>query len=248
MVDKVSSKIENWTCKNISQAGMGILIKDSMNRIIAVSSFSRSAASPFQAEAWAIWLGINGAKSLNLHNICLYSDCLNAINVLNLKIKAPWSLKDLFDDILDLAAEVNVLGWAHINKSQNKQAHKLAKLGSSSTAIEIEASGSQLASNQHNAQHIAPVQAHNFDGQIRCSLMMLYATNRLGQSNGSQPITSSLPNYERTPDLSEVYHESIPPDSYSCFPASQTSIAFFPHFESYDFLVDSRVKTRHFGY
>ncbi|WOL13081.1 reverse transcriptase [Canna indica] len=208
------------------EAGMGFLISDSEDRILFADSFSKFVDSPLYAEIWSIWLAVNKAKDLSLKNIRLHFDCQTAINFLNCKCKPPWSLKVLVADILKVASVVNVTNWTHINRSANAYAHNLAKAGLSfhgEVAV--------------NCLQVSKRQAEPFN----VSLLSASVTplQRQGVQSQSDAVYSS--HKGNRVDASEIFHESVPPDSPS-LEAHGSYLCVSP-VNSVNATLDSHVKT-----
>ncbi|WOK96223.1 hypothetical protein Cni_G04930 [Canna indica] len=144
-------------------------------------------------------LALSKAKSLNLYFIECYSDCQTIINILNKSSKTPWFLKGLVTDILSLPDEINVLSWNFLGRSLNTKAHLLAKKG----IAFFNSSGSS---------------------NVNSPSSRLTATNAIPLLGSSDEFITTLtppPQFKRTPDANEVYHESLPPnkslsDANSC--------------------------------
>ncbi|WOK95118.1 hypothetical protein Cni_G03825 [Canna indica] len=99
--------------------GIGFqFLGDDLIKIYKCISFM-IALDPLSAKLWAIWLCLVKAKLLNIKHLKLFSDCLRAINILQMKFKPPWFLKGLMKDISQIAMALEAVEWVHIKRKGN---------------------------------------------------------------------------------------------------------------------------------
>ncbi|WOL13616.1 hypothetical protein Cni_G22386 [Canna indica] len=87
-----------WVNKE-AMAGFGYTIKNKLGTTTVKESNSRKVHSPLDAEMWAIWYAIIKARELNLSEIRLLTNSMQATKILNRKDKPPWYLNNLVSDI-----------------------------------------------------------------------------------------------------------------------------------------------------
>ncbi|WOK98215.1 hypothetical protein Cni_G06925 [Canna indica] len=75
-------------------------------------------------------MAMQKAKELELCDIRILSDCQQAVNILDKKLKPPWFLYYLSRDIWKLSEAIRC-DWMYIRRNLNSIAHNLAKAGQS---------------------------------------------------------------------------------------------------------------------
>ncbi|WOL16243.1 hypothetical protein Cni_G25030 [Canna indica] len=103
-----------------------ILISRNNWKLIAANVFS--AASPLKAEMKAIWYGLDDVRKKGLAIDIVYSDCSNAIKILNRESDCPWDLVNVMENILMVGRESGVKAWKFVNMNGNCIAHFVARL------------------------------------------------------------------------------------------------------------------------
>ncbi|WOL01302.1 hypothetical protein Cni_G10018 [Canna indica] len=89
-------------------ASMGNYITDEKGNEIAKGCNRKRTCSPLAAELWAIWFGLSNCSGQKISNLVIFSDCLQAVIILNRKDKPPWHLFSLVKDIWTLGNLLNV--------------------------------------------------------------------------------------------------------------------------------------------
>lgn len=100
---------------------------DQLGTTIFEGSNVHQASTPLQAECWPIWDALNKAAHLNLHNIVVKSDSIEAVKICNKISPVQWYLRSLCLDIFKLSEAVDVSCFEPVNRENSVIAHNLAK-------------------------------------------------------------------------------------------------------------------------
>ncbi|WOL01425.1 hypothetical protein Cni_G10141 [Canna indica] len=97
------------------------------NRWNLIGSEIVKASFSLKAELESIWYGLDNVRKKNLDKVLVFSDCKEAVDMLNGMKIIPWKLKMLVENILNLGRSLNVNCWYFINMEDNMIAHAAAR-------------------------------------------------------------------------------------------------------------------------
>ena len=114
--------------KNLSSAGMGVLIHDYKGQVVvALSQLFFAPLGPLEVEAKAMKATVIFARDVGIENIIFEGDCLQVYNYLHGTSKAPPAVANVLNGILFHLQSFRSFDFSHIRREGNKPAHILAQ-------------------------------------------------------------------------------------------------------------------------
>ncbi|XP_062028683.1 uncharacterized protein LOC133744623 [Rosa rugosa] len=123
---------------NQHQGGIGGVLRDSTGQFkAAFFQHVDHAASPKQCELLAIRASLDLLSSLDIQNVCIESDCMEAVYEANCTNYALLANGGLVDDIQAMWSRLQGVTICHTPRTCNAVAHRLAALGFEATIGEV---------------------------------------------------------------------------------------------------------------
>ncbi|XP_070055486.1 uncharacterized protein [Nicotiana tomentosiformis] len=127
---------EGWLKLNVDGCSKGNpgsssrdgIIRDNVRFFVLAYAGYYGESSNNLAEAKAILHGLNLCISRGFWHIIMESDSQLMVNLINNKMKAPWQIKDIIDQIIELFSRGNFI-FVHTYREGNVVAHYLVNLG-----------------------------------------------------------------------------------------------------------------------
>ncbi|WOK95009.1 hypothetical protein Cni_G03714 [Canna indica] len=91
------------------KVGLDFCFQNSSKVFVVIGLQCSFTPGCLSAELMAIWVSLINVELLNIKHLKIFSDCKVAFDILNGMLKPPWGAKCLVKDILNLAAELDVV-------------------------------------------------------------------------------------------------------------------------------------------
>ncbi|XP_075660877.1 uncharacterized protein LOC142630725 [Castanea sativa] len=120
--------VDEAVFKNLSSAGMGVLIRDYKGQVVA--ALSQRVFAPLgslEVEAKAMEAAVIFARDVGIQNIIFEGDSLQVYNCLHGSSKAPPAVANVLNGILFHLQSFCSFDFSHIRREGNKPAHILAQ-------------------------------------------------------------------------------------------------------------------------
>ena len=122
------ANVDGAVFKNLSSAGMGVLIRDCKGQVVAaLSQLLFAPLGPLEVEAKAMEAAVIFARDVGIQNIIFEGDSLQVYNCLHGTSKAPPAVANVLNGILFHLQSFRSFDFSHIRREGNKPAHILAQ-------------------------------------------------------------------------------------------------------------------------
>ncbi|XP_073138217.1 uncharacterized protein [Henckelia pumila] len=105
-----------------------VVIRDDLGELVAAKTCPiHNPGSVFRGELWALLLGMELSKMCGLSNVCVYSDSIEAINVVRDEKGCLGTDGNIVKSIKELLMDGSFLRLLHMKRKTNDVTHKIAK-------------------------------------------------------------------------------------------------------------------------